>query len=159
LKTIYETHLWEGKFEVKRNIVWVLGVLAFSALSGFLAFRRFGVVWVLGVPTLSGLSAFSVFCASLSSTLSSPNSQKRKRNKKRKGAREEERGEIPRKGKERGAEEERGETGKEKKIIKKQMAWRNLEPNLEMDFDITYFGERMKSLMQRWFSKISPKFG
>jgi len=30
---------------------------------------------------------------------------------------------------------------------------------LEMDSDITYFGERMKSLMQRWFSEISPKFG
>jgi hypothetical protein len=89
LKTIYETHLWEGKFEVKRKIVWVLGVVAFSALSGFLAFRRFGVVWVLdvlGIPALSGSSAFRGSRCSLSSTLSSLNSQKRKRNKKRKGA-------------------------------------------------------------------------
>jgi hypothetical protein len=53
----------------------------------------------------------------------------------------------------------KGRSGKGKKIVKKQMAWRKLEPNLEMDSEITYFGERMKSLMQRWFSKISPKFG
>jgi hypothetical protein len=103
LKTIYETHLWEGKFEVKRKIVWVLGVvwvLGFQAFWRCLGSRRSwhsGAVWVIGIP---GFSVFSVV------NLVKPKfSEKEKEQEK-----------------ERGAEEERGEAGKEKKLLKNR--WR-----------------------------------
>jgi len=50
LKTIYEIHLWEGKFEVKHKIVWVLDFQAFWRCLGY---RRFGVLGVLGVLCIS----------------------------------------------------------------------------------------------------------
>jgi hypothetical protein len=105
LKTIYETHLCEGKFEVKRKIDWVLGVL--------------GVVWVLGVLALGGRGAFRrclgywrsgvviVLCISVVNLVKPKFSKKEKEQEKERAA-EEERGEILRKGKETRKGKERG---------------------------------------------------
>jgi hypothetical protein len=169
LKTIYETHIWEGKFEVKRKIVWVLGVvwvldfhafwrclvlgvlevLSVSVFRRCLGYRRFGVlcvVWVLGFQAFWGclvlgvlsisvfrsrvvwiIGVLGVLCISIINLVKPKFSEKEKEQGKERAA-EEERGEIlrkgngTRKGKERGAEEERGEAGKKKKILKNK--WR-----------------------------------
>jgi hypothetical protein len=99
LKTIYETHLWEGKFEVKRKIVWILGVPAFSSLLGFSAFRR-----CLGSQrclSYRRCGVLGVLCISVVNLVKPKFSEKEKEQEK-----------------ERGAEEERGEVGNEKKLLK-----------------------------------------
>ncbi len=98
MKTIYETHLWEGKFEVKRKIVWVLG------------FQAFWRCLVLGVPAMSGLLAVRRSRCSMHLCRQPCKPQIVKK------------GKGTRKGKERGAEEERGEAGKKKKLLKNK--WR-----------------------------------
>jgi len=97
LKTIYETHLWEGKFEVKRKIVWVLSVVW---VLGFQAFWR---CLVLGVPAMSGLLAVRHSWCSMHLCRQPCKPQIVKK------------GKGTRKGKEKGAEEERGEAGNKKK--------------------------------------------
>jgi hypothetical protein len=101
-----------------------------ARLSGFSAFRRFGVVWFSAFRQCLGYwrsGVLGVLCISVVNLVNPKFSKKEKQQEKERAA-VEERGEIlrkgkgTRKGKERGAEEERGEAGKKNKLLKDK--WR-----------------------------------
>lgn len=107
LKTIYGTHIWEGKFKVKRKIVWVHDVLDVVWFLNLQAFWR-----CLGSRRSSILDVLCIFVVNL---VKPKFSEKEMEQEKEMGA-EEEKGEIPKKGKGKGGQgRDRGEKSQKRK--------------------------------------------